>query len=109
METKERIDWMNVGKDHWEGNQETIKGIISRTEWLEITPGMTMAFMPGEAINTIRREFKLPKASHVCTSHELAPYGLVGVRAHFKNADVDFFAVDEGSHISALCAVVTER
>ena len=103
-----RIDWMEVGFDHWEGNQERIAAIINRVDWLEITPGMTMAAMPGMAINELRKQFKLPKASHICDSSELAPFGLVGIRAHFKNADVDFFAVDEGTHISSLCAVVSE-
>jgi hypothetical protein len=103
-----RIDWMNVGKEHWEGNQREIEAIINRVKWQEIKPGMTMPFMQGAAINSLMENFKLPKASHVCDSHELAPFGLVGIRAHFKNADVDFFAVDEGTHISALCAVVQE-
>lgn len=106
---EKRIDWMEVGRDHWEGNQGKIEAIIGRAEWQEITPDMTMPYMPGAAINALREQFRLPKASHVCHSHEMAPFGLVGVRAHFKNADVDFFAVDEGTHISSLCAVVTEK
>lgn len=102
-----KVDWFEVGKDHWEGNQEKIKSACERMEWHELP--YTMAFMPGEAIKTLIKEFHLPKVSHVSDSHEMAPYGLVGVRAHFKNADVDFFAVDEGSHISSLCAFVNEK
>jgi len=105
MET--RIDWMQVGKEHWEGNQDRLKVIMGRVEWHKLP--YTMAMMPGEAIKGLVKEFKIPKVSHVCDSHELAPYGLVGIRAHYKNADVEFFAVDEGSHISPLCAYVTER
>jgi hypothetical protein len=104
-----KIDWFEVGRDHWEGNQDKIEQICKGVDWQEITLGMTMPFMQGNAINTLRERFNLPKASHVCDSHELAPFGLVGIRAHFKNADVDFFAVDEGTHISSLCAFVTEK
>ena len=104
-----RIDWFQVGRDHWEGKQERITEICKRVGWQEITPGLTMAAMPGMAINQLRESLNLPNASHVCHSHEMAPFGLVGIRARFKNADVDFFAVDEGTHISSLCAFVTEK
>ena len=103
---KTRIDWFGVGKDHWEGNQERLEKICKSVEWIE--PPCTMAMMPGECIKTLIEEFKIPKVSHVAASHELAPYGLVGIRGHYKNADVDFFAVDEGTHTSSLCAFVTE-
>ena len=102
-----RVDWFQVGRDHWEGNQEKIKQICQGVEWIE--PPCTMPFMPGECIKTLITEFKIPKVSHVCYAHDLAPYGLVGIRAHYSNADVDFFAVDEGSHTSSLCAFVTEK
>ena len=106
---EKRIDWIGVGKDHWEGNKDKLRRIIAAVDWQVLKVGMTMAMMPGDAINTLIREFKIPKVSHVCDSHELAPFGLVGVRGHYKNADVDIFAVDEGTHISPLCAVVTEK
>jgi len=102
-----KIDWFQVGRDHWEGNQDKIEQICRGVDWIK--PPCTMPFMPGECISTLIAEFKIPNVSHVCYSHELAPFSLVGIRARYKNADVDFFAVDEGSHVSSLCAFVTER
>ena len=102
-----RVDWFEVGKEHWDGNQERIKAICSAVEWIE--PPCTLGFMQGECINTCIKEFKIPKVSHVAVSHELAPFGLCGIRGHYKNADVDFFVVDEGTHISSLCAFVSEK
>ena len=102
-----RIDWFNVGKDHWEGKQKEIEKICREIEWYKLP--CTMAFCPGETIKTMIKENRIPKVSHVANSHLLAPYGLVGIRAQYKNADVEIFAVDEGTHISTLCAFVTEK
>ena len=101
-----RIDWMNTGKEYWDGNQDKIKKFISEVSWKEIP--CTMAFCQGEAIKETIKQLKIPKVSHVCDSHEMAPFGLIGIRGHFKNADVDFFAVDDGVSVTSLCAIVTE-
>ena len=45
------------------------------------------------------KELRIPKVSHVAYSHEMAPYGLMGVKAHYKNGDANVFMVDEGSNI----------
>lgn len=102
-----RIDWFNVGKDHWKDNQNTIKAYCEAIQWHELP--YKMAFMPGEAIKTLIKEAHIPNVSHVGDSHEMSPYGLVGIRAHYKNQDVEVFAVDHGTHISPLCAFVYER
>lgn len=100
---------MNVGRHHWEDNQDEIRNVIDRVEWQDVKPGLTLPMMPGELINEIIKQFKMPKVSHVCYAPDLAPYGLVGIRSHYKNADVDFFAVDEGHESVSLCAVVTDK
>ncbi len=102
-----RVDWFQVGADHWQGNQARLLAICEAIEWHSLPHETGM--MQGEAIKALIREHRLPRVSHVADSHELAPYGLVGIRAHYANADVDFFAVDEGSHISSLCAFVAEK
>jgi len=89
-----RIDWLNVGREHWEGNQEKITAIIGRMTWKSLP--CDMGFMQGEAIKEIIKEFKIPKVSHVADSHEMAPYGLLGIRAHYSNADIELFAIDNG-------------
>ena len=101
-----RIDWFNVGKDHWEGNQERLTNICASAEWQNIP--CTLGMMPGEAIKAAIKELNIPKVSQVAVLHDLAPYSLCGIRSKYKNAAVDVFIVDEGTHISPLCAFVTE-
>jgi hypothetical protein len=102
-----RIDWLNVGREHWEGNQDKITAIIGRMTWKSLP--CDMGFMQGEAIKEIIKEFKMPGVSHVSDSHELAPYGFLGIRAHYSNADVELYAIDNGCGVEPVCVYVTER
>jgi len=104
-----RIDWMEVGKEYngTDELKERLQRIIARIEWQKIPT--TLSMMAGEGIKGIIKEFKIPKVSHVADSHELAPYGLYGIRGHYKNADVDLFVVDEGSRCVSLCCYVTKK
>jgi len=116
MKSTVRIDWTEIGKSR--GQSETkeqrdrIRGAMKVMDWLEIpTDGasLEMAFMPGEGIKAAMRQLRLPDVSHVATSNELAPYGFLGVRTHYKNADVDVFIVDRGSDMFPVCMAVTEK
>jgi len=116
MEATVRIDWTEIGKAR--GQSETkkqraqIRGAMEAIEWQEIpTDGasLEMGFMPGEGIKAAIRQLRLPDVSHVATSSELAPYGLLGIRTHYNNADVDVFIVDRGSDMFPVCMAVTEK
>ena len=87
--------WTEVGKEHTEDHQEEIAGMIERLNWQSIPCEMAMA--PGEAIKAVIKELRIPKVSHVASSHEMAPYGLLGIKAHYKNGDANIYLVDEGS------------
>jgi len=106
-----RIDWTEIGKSR--GQSETkeqrarIRGAMQAMKWLEIPT--EMGFMPGEGIKAAMRQLRLPDVSHVATSNELAPYGFLGVRTHYNNADVDVFIVDRGSDMFPVCMAVTEK
>ena len=104
-----KVNWANVGKDHWEGHQEEILDMIERMEWQEIGEGLTLAMSPGEGIKFLIKEFKIPKVDKIAISNELAPFSLYGIYGHYKNADVKAYFVDEGSHISSLCQEVEEK
>jgi len=69
---------------------------------------LTVAAMPGLGIKAAIKEFKIPKVDKIAISNEMAPYGLYGISAHYKNADVKLYFVDEGDHISSLCQEVEE-
>jgi len=86
--------WTKVGKHHTHGREEDIGGMIDRLNWKEIPCEMGM--MPGEAIKAAIKELRIPKVSHVANSHEMAPYGLLGIKAHYKNGDANIYLVDEG-------------
>ena len=101
-----QINWMETSREYWEDKQAAIKNALNNMEWQELKEGMSLPFMPGEGIKTMIREFKLPKASHIAISRELSPYGLYGVYAHYENADVKVFCIDEGSSLSSLCQEV---
>ena len=105
MNENTRIDWFKVGQDHWKGNQDKITAICKSAEWIDFP--CDVAFMPGEAIKAAIKELKIPKVSQVAVLNNLAPYGLCGIRSKYKNARVDVFIIDEGTHISPLCAFVT--
>jgi hypothetical protein len=101
-----RIDWFLVGSEHWEGVQHEYERICKEMKWHSLPYKGPM--MPMLAIKEIVEGLKMPGVTHVAYSHELAPYGLIGIRAHYKNADVDLFSLDMGSEIHNLCAFVTE-
>ena len=83
-----------VGKEHTEDKEAEIGGMIDRLNWQAIPCEMGM--MPGEAIKNVIKELRIPKVSHVAASHEMAPYGLLGIKAHYKNGDANIYLVDEG-------------
>ena len=97
-------DWMQVGIDH-NGTDEQktrLAGMFDRLEWQEIGDGLTMAMGPGLAIKSAITELRMPKVTDVANSHELAPFGLIGIRAHYKNGRADAYICDEGSRLVVL-------
>lgn len=89
--------WTNVGKGHTEGKEEEIAEMINRLEWKPIPCDMPAG--PGLGIKEVIKQCRIPKVSEVAYSHELAPYGLMGVKAHYKNGDANIYMVDEGCNI----------
>lgn len=109
-----RVDWTGVGAEYSTGDKARARILeaVSRIEWRRVPkqgePPLSMPFMPGEAIKGLCRGCRFPNVSHVCYSHELAPLGLVGVRAHYKSGEqVELFAVDNGREVVPVCALVT--
>lgn len=94
--------WTQVGREHTEGKRKELSEMFNRLEWQAIP--CEMAAMPGEGIKAAIKELKIPKVSHVAASHELAPYGLMGIRAHYKNGDARIYLVDEGVGITVLAS-----
>jgi hypothetical protein len=106
-------DWTNVGrKEGYSGTPETdakISKAIERLKWMEVESHREVAMMPGMAINEAIRQLRIPKVSHYAVSHELAPYGFVGIRGHYVNGDVDVFLVDGGDAVTPVCMDFTPK
>ncbi|KKK93893.1 hypothetical protein LCGC14_2688350 [marine sediment metagenome] len=86
--------WTQVGIEHTQDRQEEIAGMIDRLDWQTIP--CTMAMMPGEGIKAVIKELRIPNVSHVACSREMAPYGLMGIKARYKNGHATIYLVDEG-------------
>ena len=95
-----RRDWTNVGKCHSQGNEEKLSGMFERLNWL--TPPCDMPMAPGEGIKGAIKELTIPRVSRVAYSHELAPYGLLGIEGNYKNGRVQIYLVDEGDSVVPL-------
>ncbi len=80
--------------------RELVARAIGSMEWKEVP--CTTAAMPGLAIKALVKELRLPKVSHVAVSNELAPNGLIGVRAHYKNGSAEVYALDTGTAVTPL-------
>jgi len=91
-----------VGKEHSEGKEEELAGMFERLNWQAIP--CTMGMMPGEGIKNAIKELRIPKVDFVASSHELAPYGLLGIKAHYKNGDATIYLVDEGCQVVVLAS-----
>ena len=78
-----------------ENNRDRVSSIIYNFEWESIPCAVGM--MPGENIKGIIAEFKMPKVSHIAITHEMAPYGFYGIRAHYTNGKAQLYILDRGS------------
>ena len=100
-----RVDWMQIGKDHWTDNQKRLQKLCEGIKWQKVP--CTVGGMAGMNISEAIEGFKIPKVSHIAVAHDLAPFGLYGIRGHYKSEDVEIFLIDEGTHLTPLCAFVT--
>lgn len=98
--------WTTRGCEYNGTNEQktALAGMFDRLQWQEIGQGITVPMMPGEAIKEAIVQLRLPKVSHIALSNEMAPYGLVGIRAHYKNGRADVYLCDEGTNCVVLCS-----
>lgn len=91
-------NWTSIGSDYNASDEQKHKlsTIFDQLEWQEIGKELILPAMPGLGIKTAIRELELPGVSHVALSHEMAPYGLYGIRAHYRDGRADIYLLDEG-------------
>ncbi len=91
-----------VGREHSEGREAELSEMFSRLVWQALPATLPMA--PGEGLKEVIKELGIPKVDSVAYSHELAPYGLMGCKAHYSNGDATVYMVDEGSNVVILAS-----
>ena len=89
--------WTTVGKEHTEGKKKELGEIFDRMEWHSLPHSMGMG--PGMGIKEAIKQLRIPKVSQVSASNELAPYGLLGIKASYANGDATIYLVDEGTGV----------
>ncbi len=94
------LNWTNVGKEYTEGKEEELTEAFNRVEWVSVDDKRTVGLMPAMAIEEIINQMNA-KPLRYAISHEVAPYGLLGVEFEYKNAIVKSFWIDDGCN--AIC------
>lgn len=82
--------------------RDAVVRAIKKLEWKALP--QTMSMTEGFGIRAAIEQLKIPKPSHVASSHELAPYGFYGIRAHYPKGDAEIFLVDTGTEIVCVCS-----
>jgi hypothetical protein len=112
-----RIDWTKVGKEFTQGKQEQFLKAAQNLDWLELQKGksLSLPMMQGEGIKGAIKELRLPKVSHIaydsipvmdCDGEDY--YFFYGIHAHYKNADVKVFIIDDGCKLTPVFMEVNE-
>ncbi len=94
------LNWTNVGKQYTEGKEEELTEAFNRVEWREFSEGRKEGLMPAMAIQTIIDQMNR-KPLRYAISHDVAPYGLLGVEFEYKDAIVKSYWIDDGCN--AIC------
>ncbi len=95
--------WTDIGTPNVEalGGQAQISAAIERIVWHPV--GTPAPFSQGYAIRAAIQEFRMPRVTQWGDTHALAPYGLLGVEALYRNGRVRLYLLDTGSDAVPLC------
>ena len=99
-------NWTSVGADYNDTPEQKkhLSDIFDGLSWGELKQGLSLPMGPGMAIEEAIKELRIPKPSHYALSNELAPYGLIAIRGHFKNGRADVYLLDEGHQCVVLAS-----
>ena len=95
------MKWTKIGEEYTQsGDQKSmILDAISKAEWLKLP--CEVGFMPGYALRRAITDLKL-NATHVFSSPDLSPYGLLGIRTPRQ----DVILIDDGTECTVICHTV---
>ena len=105
-----RRDYTKIGEKEGFTRDAINRGIDTITEWIELRGKTSLPMMQGMAIQAAIKQLHLPKVSHVAVFGGFGDgYGLYGIKAHYKNADVTLYIADSGTEVIPVAADVEER
>lgn len=114
------MDWTSTGEGLVErlGGRGAVEAAIAELEWQAIPEegSLTVGFMPGEAIKTCIREFRIPKVSAIAIDSFERPAaspeedgfypGFYGIEGNYSNGRARIYVLDTGTSIQPLCSEV---
>lgn len=92
------MTFTKIGKKYSRDREREIIGFCDNMQWQDIP--VSVGAMPGLAIKEAIRVLNLPKAYQIAVSHDMAPYGLYGIRCRYKEGPAEVFVVDDGCECS---------
>lgn len=100
--TAPRTDWLNIGAEFnaTEEQREELRRAFDALDWQPIP--CEMSFSGGEGCKGMIQQLGIPGVTHAAESHHLAPYGLLAVRGHYVNGQVDVYGLDQGDRLTIL-------
>lgn len=97
--------WTEIGKEETEGHQDRIGKILDSLDWEPLITGKQYPMMPAHGVMESIKQLRIPKVSHIAIGcHEMAPFGLYGIRGHYKNGMAEIFLLDRGHDILVIAS-----
>lgn len=122
---KKRRDWLSIGAEYHEGetrlgdNRRRVVRAIAGLEWQPVPEDGTLsvAMMPGLAIQECIAQLGLPRVSAVATNGyltmpdgpETAHYSVYGIEANYANGRARVYVLDTGGGVTPLAADFWEK
>ena len=104
-------DYTQVGAKLLE--HKDIDTAIQTLEFVPYKPGDSLPFSQGMAIQAVIDGCKVPRVSafavHGYVGKGQYTYGFYGIQAHYKNADVRIYVVDDGLSVVPVAMDVEEK
>jgi len=104
-----RFEFMNIGKEYSQGNEDEVKEIVLNAEWEETGKGKSFPMGQGMAVDEAIKGYRIPKVSHVSLYNDFCGLGFYGIRGHYTGKEVDVFILDDGVSCTPIVAHVKER
>lgn len=95
-----KLDWTEKG-DRFHFDHAQVITEIERMDW-EPSSGLK-PFCQGHALHALIHELRIPKVTHVALHGGIGAISILGIRAHYRQGEVDIYAGDDGLTVTPIC------